>query len=113
MTLARERAFRAVIVGGGVAALEGALALHELAGERVTTMIVCPGQEFVYRPMRVREPFAYSTARRYRLQEIADDINAELRQDAFRWLDRDRRVLHTDGGEALEYDAILLALGAV
>jgi sulfide:quinone oxidoreductase len=105
--------FRVVIAGGGVAALEGALALRELAGERVRTTIVCPQPEFVYRPMTVREPFAYSTARRYPLDEIARDVGAELRQDAFKRLDPERRVVHAESGDQIEYDALLLGLGAV
>jgi NADPH-dependent 2,4-dienoyl-CoA reductase/sulfur reductase-like enzyme len=42
-----------VIAGGGVAALEAALALRELAGDRVTTTLLAPGTTFVYRPARV------------------------------------------------------------
>jgi hypothetical protein len=46
--------FRVVIAGGGVAALEAALALRELTGERVRTTLLSPEPEFVYRPMRVQ-----------------------------------------------------------
>lgn len=105
--------FRVLIAGGGVAALEAALALRELAGERVGTTMLCPEPEFVYRPMRVREPFAYSGARRYSLAEIARDLGVELRQDAFKWLAPDQRVVHTESAEQLEYDALLLAMGAI
>ena len=105
--------FRVVIAGGGVAALEGALALRDLAGERINTTLLAPDSEFVYRPMRVREPFAYSDARRYPLDEIARDIGVEFKQDAFKRLERDRRIVHTEAGEQLEYDALLLALGAI
>src|ERR1700722_5365843 len=56
-----------VIVGGGVAALEAALALRELGGARIASTILAPDPEFVYRPMTVREPFGYATARRYPL----------------------------------------------
>lgn len=101
-----------VIVGGGVAALEAALALRELAAGRVAMTMLAPESEFVYRPMRVLEPFAYSAARRYPLEGIARDIGAELRQDAFKWLDPEGRVVHTERGERLTYDALLLALGA-
>jgi sulfide:quinone oxidoreductase len=52
-----------LIAGGGVAALEAALALRELAGERIGTTMLCPEPEFVYRRMRVREPFALTGAR--------------------------------------------------
>jgi sulfide:quinone oxidoreductase len=105
--------FRALIVGGGVAALEAALALRELGSEQIGTTILCPDSEFVYRPMRVREPFAYGAARRYPLAEITRDIGAELKQDVFKWLDPSSRAVHTEGGDVLEYDALLLALGAI
>ncbi len=74
--------------------------------------MLTPEPEFVYRPMRVREPFAYSGARHYPLAEIARDVGFELRQDAFKWLDPQRRLVHTESGEQLPYDALLLALGA-
>src|SRR5205823_6382506 len=75
-----QSSFNVVIAGGGVAALEGALALRDLAGDRVSTTLLAPEPEFVYRPMRVREPFAYSEAQRYSLEEIARDIGVELVQ---------------------------------
>ncbi|HEY2655270.1 MAG TPA: FAD-dependent oxidoreductase [Solirubrobacteraceae bacterium] len=104
--------FRALIAGGGVAALEAALALRDLAGHQITTTLLAPEPEFVYRPMRVREPFAYSAAQRYSLEEIARDIDAELIQDAFKWLEPDRSVVHTEHGQQLGYDALMIALGA-
>jgi sulfide:quinone oxidoreductase len=105
--------FRVLIVGAGVAGLEAALALRELASELVSTTLLAPASEFVYRPMRVREPFGYSEARRYPLDDISRDIGIELVRDAFKWLDPDQRVVHTEAGEQLEYDALLLAPGAV
>lgn len=84
----------------------------ELVGERISTTLLSPDSQFVYRPMRVREPFGLSAARHYPLDEIARDIGAELIQDSFKSLDPDRRTVHTDGGEQLSYDALLLALGA-
>jgi sulfide:quinone oxidoreductase len=105
--------FRVLIVGGGVAGLEAALALRDLAGERVATTLLAPAAEFVYRPMRVREPFGYSEARRYPLDDISRDIGVDLHRDAFKSLDPDGRVVHTEGGEQLEYDALVLAPGAV
>jgi sulfide:quinone oxidoreductase len=104
--------FRVVIAGGGVAALEAALALRELAGERVSTTILAPNAEFVYRPMVVREPFGYATARRYSLAKLAGEIGCELHADTFKWLDPAARTVHTGAGAELGYDALLLALGA-
>jgi sulfide:quinone oxidoreductase len=105
--------FRVVIVGGGVAGLEAALALRELANERVSTTMLAPTAEFVYRPMKVREPFGYSEARHYPLDEICRDIGVDLVKDAFKWLNPDRRTVHTEAGETVEYDALVLAPGAV
>lgn len=104
--------FRVLIAGGGVAALEGALALRELAGGRVSTTLLAPEPEFVYRPLRVREPFGYSEARRYSLKELAADIGVELLEDSFKWLDPGLPAVRTDGGQELGYDALLLAIGA-
>lgn len=112
MTFSDPQPFKALIVGGGVAGLEAALALRDLAGEHVNTTLLAAQPEFVYRPMRVREPFSYSPARRYPLDEIARDIGVDLFRDAFSRLDPAEQVVYTEGGEPLSYDALLLALGA-
>jgi sulfide:quinone oxidoreductase len=104
--------FNVLIVGGGVAALEAALVLRDLGGERIATTMIAPNPEFVYRPMTVREPFGYAVARRYPLEEFARDVGVELQVDSFKWLEGERCVVHTEAGEELRYDALLLALGA-
>lgn len=104
--------FEVLIAGAGVAGLECMLALRELAGERVGITVLAPDEDFVYRPMRVREPFGYSTAERHPLDEIVRDAGAELLQDQFARLDAPRSTAHTASGRALPYDALLLALGA-
>ncbi|HYM54278.1 MAG TPA: FAD-dependent oxidoreductase [Solirubrobacteraceae bacterium] len=103
---------RVLIAGGGVAALEAALALRHLAGDRTETTVIAPNTEFVYRPMTVREPFAYPPAHRYPLAPIVRDAGAELLADELAWIDPDKRIAHTAGGAEIEYDALLLALGA-
>lgn len=105
-------AFKVLVAGGGVAALEGALALRDLAADRLSITMLAPDPEFVYRPMTVREPFAYGRAQCYTLSEIAQDIGVELREQSFAWVNPAARVAYTDNGEELSYDALLLALGA-
>ncbi len=107
-----EQRFEVLIAGGGVAALEGALALRELAGGRVTVRVMAPSAEFVYRPLTVQEPFAYARAQRYPLDEIAQDIGAELIVDALSGVDPGRRTVRTESGSEVGYDALLLGLGA-
>jgi sulfide:quinone oxidoreductase len=70
--------------------------------------LVAPNTEFVYRPMSVREPFAFGPAQRYPLAQIANDIDAELLTDSLSWLDAAQRVVHIDGAARLKYDALLL-----
>jgi sulfide:quinone oxidoreductase len=103
---------RVVIAGGGIAGVEAALALRDLAGERVALTLLAPNSELVYRPMAVREPFAYGAAQRYPLERIARDVQAELVRDAFGWVDADARIAHTESGAELPYDALLIAIGA-
>jgi sulfide:quinone oxidoreductase len=103
---------RVVIAGGGVAALETSLALRELAPENTDVSVIAPNTEFVYRPMAVREPFAYGAARRYPLPPIVNDAGAQLLSDELAWVDPAGQIVHTEAGEQISYDALVLALGA-
>ena len=78
---------RVIIVGGGVAALETALALSHLARDHTDTTVIAPNAEFVYRPMTVCEPFAHADARRYPLASIARDAGADLLAGELAWID--------------------------
>jgi sulfide:quinone oxidoreductase len=100
-----------VVAGGGVAGLETTLALRALAGDRTAVVVVAPGSQFVYRPMTVREPFAFADARRHDLREMVEDMGAELVVDEFAWVDVAGRVAHTASGTELPYDALVLAMG--
>jgi len=103
---------RVVIAGGGVASLETALALRQLEPERTATTVIAPNEDFVYRPMTVREPFAYPSASRYPLARIVRDAGAVLLADELDYVEPDKRTVHTKTGRAIEYDALVLALGA-
>jgi sulfide:quinone oxidoreductase len=103
---------RVVIVGGGVAALETALALADLGRDRTDVKVIAPNTELVYRPMVVREPFAHGAARRYPLAPIVHDAGATLLPGELDWIDPAERTIHTKADEAIEYDALVLALGA-
>jgi sulfide:quinone oxidoreductase len=101
-----------LVVGGGVAALETVLALAHHAPEHVDVTLIAPNEEFVYRPMTVREPFAHGVAGRYSLRRIAQEAGAKLLIDELDWIDPAERTVHTLSGEQIEYDALVLALGA-
>jgi sulfide:quinone oxidoreductase len=103
---------RVIIAGGGVAALESALALADLALDRTDVTVIAPNTEFVYRPMTVREPFAYGSASRYPLAPIVRDAGAKLLTGELAWVDPAKQTIHTKHDESIEYDALMLALGA-
>jgi sulfide:quinone oxidoreductase len=103
---------RVIVAGGGVAALETALALRELAPGLTDVSVIAPDEDFAYRPLSVREPFAYGTARRYPLAPIVRDAGAQLLADKLAWVEPAQRIAHTESGAQVEYDALVLALGA-
>jgi sulfide:quinone oxidoreductase len=111
-TSPRSGKLNVVIAGGGVAALETALALADLAPDRTEVTVIAPNSEFVYRPMVVREPFAYGAAHRYPLESIVHDAGATLLRGELGWIDPATQTIHTRADEAIEYDALMLALGA-
>jgi sulfide:quinone oxidoreductase len=108
----RPEPLNVLVVGGGVAGMEAALALRDLAGDRVTLTLLTPEPAFIYRPLRVREPFAGPVARSYPLDEFAREVRAELVQDALKSLDAGTATVHTAAGRSLGYEALLLAPGA-
>ena len=103
--------FRVVVVGGGVAAVEGLLRLRRLAGDAVDISLLAPNEEFAVRALSVKEPFAMGRAERHQLGKIADDQGAELVRDSLSWVDTDEQVVHTEASGELPYDAVLLAVG--
>jgi sulfide:quinone oxidoreductase len=104
--------FKVVIAGGGVAALEAALALHELGTERISTTLLTPRTTFTHRPLSVLEPFPAVGGRRYDVARIAQDAGAQVVEDRLANVDGGRRRAHTARGRELAYDALLIAYGA-
>jgi len=102
-----------LIAGGGVAALEAALALRDLAGELTRVTVLAPDREFLYRPLAVREPFAYGRADRLPLAPILQEAGAEQLADRLASVDQDRGVALTEGGAELPFGAVLIATGAL
>lgn len=103
---------RVVVAGGGVAALELALALRALAEERVSVEIVAPETEFTYRPLAVVEPFRAGEMASFPLPALVRATGAELRAATVASVDADRKTIVTDEGDEVSYDVLVVALGA-
>jgi sulfide:quinone oxidoreductase len=101
-----------LIAGGGVAALEALIALHELAPDRQRVTLLAPERDFVYRPMSVAEPFCLGHADHHPLAAIAGEFGATLVRDSLAEIDADARTVTTGSDDTLEYDSLLIAVGA-
>jgi sulfide:quinone oxidoreductase len=101
-----------LIAGGGVAGLEGALALRELAPDRVDVALLTPEQAFEVRALSVRDPFGGEPPRRHALADLARAAGIALRQGRLASVDPGRRVAHDAGGGEHPYDALLVCVGA-
>jgi sulfide:quinone oxidoreductase len=103
---------RVLIAGGGPAAAELLLALHDLAHERVKATVLAPSRELVYWPLSVVEPFGGSPCRRFNLARIARDGGGRHQLGALAAVSPLRRRAFLRDGSQLEYDALVVACGA-
>jgi sulfide:quinone oxidoreductase len=101
-----------VIVGGGVGALEGLLALQSLAGSRIRISVVTPSRRFTYRALSVAEPFGAGPAPHHDWELIARDRGVRWIPDRLVGVRHADREIDTREGPPVPYDALLLALGA-
>ena len=101
-----------VVVGGGVAAVELALALDDLAGPRVRLTLVAPQPDFELRALRTAVPFSADHVRRHSLRELAGRVGAELVADTVVAVDAERHAVRLADAGAMRYDALVLAVGA-
>lgn len=94
--------FSAVIVGGGVAALEGLLRLHRLAGDRVSVTLLAPEDQFTYRALSVKEPFSLGSAKQHPLADIVRDTDAAWLRDSLSSVECAEGIAHTTGGKTFD-----------
>ncbi|HET7352662.1 MAG TPA: FAD-dependent oxidoreductase [Gaiellaceae bacterium] len=109
--MSTDQPMHVVIAGAGVAALEAALALRELAGDLVTVELVAPELEFRYRPLSVAEPYGYGEMRRFPLDRLVEAAGAKLRAGTVSKLDADAKEVTLADGTRLGYDTLLIATG--
>ena len=96
-----------LIAGGGPAALEAALTLHRLAGERVVTTLLAPESNLTYRPLSVLSPFDAGVAPVYPLEQMAADAGFTHVHGRLAAVDATARTVTTVVGEHVPYDVLL------
>ena len=84
-----------MIVGGGIAGLEAALALADLAGDRARLAMLAPEPDFFYKPLTVEEPFTHQPAERRELAPALDELGVELIRAPLKSVSPDEHVVTT------------------
>ena len=103
---------RVVIAGGGIAAMEAMLALHELAGRRIRMEMIAPGEQMLHRAASVARPFGLGGPPPASLEELTRQCGARRRRGSVVSVDVGRRQVATNGGEFVHYDELIVATGA-
>lgn len=101
-----------VIVGGGVGAIEAALAVRALAGPVPTIDLISPTDTFVYRPLTVTEPFGAAPSAELPLTELHTTHDVRHIRSTVAAVHPDAHELELEGGDRVGYDALLVAVGA-
>jgi sulfide:quinone oxidoreductase len=104
---------RVLVAGGGVAALEAALALRALAEDRVTVELLAPEPHFWYRPLAVAAPFELGEVLRFELSELAAAAGATVALGSLAAVEATSHRVRTSAGAEIPYDVLLVACGAV
>jgi sulfide:quinone oxidoreductase len=105
--------FKALIVGAGSAALEAAFRLQHVAGNRIETVLLAPEDEFATHAMAVLAPFAKGDIPHEPVARLAREAGARLRRGRLASVDAGAHQVLTSAGETIDYDALLIAVGAV
>jgi len=101
-----------VIAGGGVAAIEAVAALRSLAGHRPRITVLTPTQELPPRPDAVAAPFGFGMPSALPYDVIQRKAPFDVHAGTLAQVQPETRRVIDDAGRVLEYDALLLAVGA-
>ncbi len=102
-----------LIAGGGVAALETLMTLHERLGASKRITLLAPHAEFRYRPLAAYVGLAPGLRTSLPLSDIAAEFGAVHLRDQLSAVRADRAEAITRSGTTIEYEALVVAIGAI
>lgn len=88
------------------------VALRALAEERVDIEILAPDRTFFYRPLSIVAPFHTGRMLSFDIEALAAHCGAQHRLGSLVAVAAPEHCASTNRGERIDYDAIVLALGA-
>ncbi|MEZ5077730.1 MAG: FAD-dependent oxidoreductase [Solirubrobacterales bacterium] len=103
---------RVLVIGGGVAGIEAAIALRELGGGSVEVELCSPREDFIYRPFAVGAPYGRSRPMRFGLRQLTERCGAGFRLAGIGAVDPEAQVAIAHDGDRLPYDYLIVACGA-
>ena len=86
--------------------------MRELAAEPVALEFLAPDREFRYRPLAVLEPFGLGQAPRYTLKGLVEGCGGSHRRGRLEEVDVSGKRARASDGSWIEYDALVVAVGA-
>ena len=105
-------ALRVIVYGGDLAALETALALERLCGDRCELTLLTPVRDLPVRTQPAGAPPAEGRPARFDLGTLASEHGLAFRSDAIVAVDDQAREARTITGARIPFDALVVAFGA-
>jgi sulfide:quinone oxidoreductase len=102
---------KVLIVGGGVAGVEAALALQALASDKVEVELLAPRRDFLYRPLAVGEPFGTAHVARHDLAELAKRGGFTFNACSLKSVEPEKQRAVTHDSVEIDYDFLIVAPG--
>lgn len=103
---------KVVIIGCGVAALETAIGLYEDANIEVDVTMICPTNEFNYRPFAALEPFGIRHVDSMPIDGLLAGCEVQIIHDKVSRVDKSFGRVMTSRGELVDFDALVVTTGA-
>lgn len=111
MTEPSEGRVRVVVIGGGVAGLEAAMALRDLAPGAADVHVISPETEFPYKAVVVEEPFGAGAVRHYPIEPLLSAIGATFEVGLAKAFDLTARRIELTDGTSAGYDYAFVCVG--
>lgn len=103
---------KVLVAGCGYGGLETALAIRDAVAERAQITLLAPAATVTYRPLPSGAPFVREPARTIDIDRLAAERGMQVVLDELVTVQDDERRALTHDGELIDFDALVIAVGA-